>query len=312
MFQETAAELAAVGESVYTPDPDGFTRGLVRSLEARVEANPAALAAIQTGEVTLGFLGRSHIGDVLCISSILEPLRKAHGIDVYTVRHRSTRTLLESDRHLAGFRNKNRLDLRPLLLGTGHVIQRLHRAFGLTVPVYPRPSITLSTHELEWALEVARRASAGGPLAVLSTGSLTDRCHFQDRASLPRWLGPLTNNYTVVQPLVTRPETLTDVLAMQPDHIEQWRPDTPLPGCLHIRDLPLRLYLALVSVTDLYVGPNSAGAHAAAAFDIPALVLLPRSGYPVVPELPDLWTDPQENSRHESYLYPQHGFLHVS
>jgi ADP-heptose:LPS heptosyltransferase len=69
----------------------------------------------------------------------------------------------------------------------------------------------------------------------------------------------------------------------------------------------VRQFFAMFSVADFYLGPNSSGAHLAAAFDIPAVIVLNSKQYRSLPTFPDRIEG--NRWRHESFLYPFHSFL---
>ena len=79
------------------------------------------------------------------------------------------------------------------------------------------------------------------------------------------------------------------------------------PLLLVLENIDVRAFLAIFSVADLYLGPNAAGAHVAAAFDVPSIVILNQAQYAQLPSFPDSIDGNQW--RHESFLYPYHCFL---
>lgn len=270
---------------------------------------PVDYETVREAGVSLGFLGLSHLGDVLCSSTLPRKIKETHGVDVFFVRHRSTINFLMHNPFVSGFRNEGRIALKDLARGTGHIIQKLERSFGVPLEPFPRPEIYLSDDEHAFAWKVRATLPRDRPLAVICTNSITDNMAGGTANYWRRWAEILGQRYCVVQPALTTIEPLEEVVRLSDVNRSAWRPDEPLDNCYVLENLRCRQFLSLFSVADFYLGPNSGGAHAAAAFDIPSLVILPRRQYPHPPNFPDRIQGARW--RHESFLYPQHDFLHV-
>ena len=259
-------------------------------------------------EVVLSFLGRSHLGDVLCMTPLLRKLKEAYDCRVSIVRHRSTYKVLENNPYVSRFFNDNRISLAECARGPGHMIQKLERYFGLEVSFRPKPEVYLSPQESHWAWQIRSMLPRNRPIAIVSMNSVTDNRVASNRNfEWQRWIDALSQRFIVVQPALTRIEPLEEVVRMHESHRRVWMPDQILDNVFVMENLDTRKFMALFSIADLYVGPNSSGAHLAAAFDVPALVVLNRRQYRSRIRFPDRITD--NHWRHESFLYPYHSFI---
>lgn len=294
---------------VASPDAEAFWRGHQSLLENRIPLTPEQSAfndSLRGGEITLGFLGRSHLGDVLCTTPLLRQLSTELNCRVYSARHRSTYKVFENNPHLAGFRNDDRVTLRPS--GIGHMVQRLQHRFGLRIEPFPRGEVFLSPDELAWAWSIRAMLPRNRPVAVVSVGSRTDNHYVPTKSLLwQEWIDILSRRYTVIQAAVTNVQRLEETARLDADAIRAWRPDAVMDNCLVLENLTTRQFFALFSLADLFLGTNTGSLHAAAALSVPCLVALPQRKYPALPTFPNpasssIWT-------HETFLYPQHTYL---
>lgn len=70
-------------------------------------------------------------------------------------------------------------------------------------------------------------------------------------------------------------------------------------------NLTPRQFLAMFSIADFYLGTNAGGAHAAAAFDVPAFVILNSKTAPDRLRFPNPGAEQHDL---ESFLHPRHWF----
>lgn len=306
-LEAAASLLRQTGDRVLCLSTDEFWRSF-----EKVADEPApgcsALEGARDGEIVLGFLGRSHLGDVVCMSRLVRLLTTAYRCRVLVVRHRSVYTVLENNPFLAGYRNEARIPLSQCARGTGHMIQKLERSFGLEVDPFPRGEIYLSHEELQWAWKMRAVFPRRRPLALVSVSSITDnRIAPTADSKWQRWVHALTREFTVVQLALTDIRRLEETVRLHEINKETWRPGPILDDCLVLENLSTREFFAMFAVADLYLGPNSGGAHVAAAFHVPSIIVLSERQYGRSPSFPDR----VEGSRwrHESFLYPYHWFL---
>jgi hypothetical protein len=207
--------------------------------------------AVPRGAVVLGRFGAGRLGDTLCTSPLPRLIRAARGSPVYVQDDPVIRAVFAANPHVAGFVAGPVPGLESRIRGEGHVIQRLQQGLGLAVEPLPRPEVYLTAAERAWAAAERAKWPAGRPACVLSTAALTDS---GNAARVDWWsvVELLGRWFTVVQPVVS---------------------EAPMPGTIAYRDLPVRLYMALVAQADYFVGATSGGSHVAAAFDVPALVV---------------------------------------
>jgi len=187
--------------------------------------------------------------------------------------------------------------------GHGHVVQRLCRGFGLPVSEQPKGELYLTEEERLWACDQRAKLGADKPVCIISTRAITDASRFR----FFHWEAlaeTLSESYTLVHPVLTCPQQYTKDVPAVARLQSQWENESILPNAIVYRDLPVRRYIALFSAADLFCGPTSGGTHIAAAFNLPAFVILWE-------KLADSLSFPcqDQNICTESFLYPQHKFL---
>jgi hypothetical protein len=225
-------------------------------------------------------------------------------LTVKVTEHPSTRAVFANNPFVSGYSVLRGFSLLAWRQGTGHVIQQLQRGLGVAVSDPPRPEIFLSRQERAWAATwLAENVPAGRKVCVLSPGALKTAGYYAgvawDQVSLA-----LQEEYAVVQPVLSaRP-----VDAGQPRRPsrERRRHEGQTSGAISPVDLPTRHYLALVAAADLLVGGLSGGAHVAAAFHVPAIIV-------VWPELASRIKFPVPGwGIGEQFAYPTQGHLSTS
>ncbi|MEE9187651.1 MAG: hypothetical protein V3U10_06375, partial [Bacteroidota bacterium] len=137
--------------TVVRPDPDAYWSASQELLADVSQSRFDGIDELKDGKIVLGFYCRSHIGDVLCTSTLPRKLVEKYGCRVLVVRHRSTHNLFANNPYVSGFRNVGRIPLTECLAGPGHFIQKLERFFCLPTDPYPRPEVYLSHDESKWA-----------------------------------------------------------------------------------------------------------------------------------------------------------------
>lgn len=287
------------------PDPDSYWPAWAHD-DSGNSACVEALRALEGGEITLGFYAMSHIGDVLCMSGLPRKLSMRFGCKVYSVRHRSTYSLLANNPHLAGYRNTDRIALGNCLAGPGHIIQKLERFFGLPVDPIPKPEVHLTDKESKWAWEIRRMLPRNRPVVLVCANSVTDgHVDAFGRFGWQRWIDRLGESLTVVQLALTDLKAYEQIAVMSARHRSRWQRDRIHDNCFVLENLSPRMLVAIFSVADFYLGTNAGGAHLAAAFNIPSVVVLNRrfSAERLRFPNPDL-----SSHTAESFLYPQHTF----
>jgi ADP-heptose:LPS heptosyltransferase len=291
--------------TIVKPEP---AVALARMEQARASGHVLDRVAVRRlwhRRIVLGRFSAAHVGDTICTSSLARKLTEKYSCRVYVVMHRCTVRVFQNNPFVVGFLKSRGVRLGRLATGQGHLVHRLERFFGLPMSVCPRGEIYLSQEEIAWAKEFRAKLPNDRPVAVLSAGSITDSAWGRRGVrSWPELVDDLATVFTIVQPVVTRMETLCETIVniRRPD---QWIPETRLEGCHIIENPTFRCFLALLSIADLFVGQNSGGAHAAAALGIPAVIVLDRSRYS--PE--GLFRQHQKFWRNEDFLYPQHSFV---
>ena len=244
----------------------------------------------------------------LCMSPLIRKLTDTYQCRVSIVRHRSTYRVLEGNPYLSRYFNDNRISIGECVRGPGHMIQKLERHFGLEISCRPKPEVYLSPEESHWAWQIKAMLPQNRPIAIVCMNSVTDnRIARTDRLNWQSWVDALDERFTVVQPALTKVETLEEIVRLHESHRSAWRPDHILDNCFVLKNLDTRKFMALFSIADLYLGPNSGGAHLAAAFDVPAFVVLNAKQYKTGLTFPDRISG--NHWRHESFLYPYHNFL---
>jgi hypothetical protein len=270
---DLCGRLASAGLEVVRPDLTGYADRLCeiqQSAHDHIELPP--------GDVALGFCYGGHLGDTLCTTPLVQPLRDA-GHTVYVVRHHHTIPVF------AGFgmqhRNNGRLRLNPPgALGPGHVIQRLQRWFGFPEEPYPRPDIRIDPEETAWATEYCREMPR--PIILASTGTISNGNEYP---TMPwaAWGAVLADGGTVVQCIAADTDPL-------------------IPAARMATDLSARQWFALFGQASAYVGTWAAGIHCAAAFGLEALVMTQSAVDP------RRFVFPLPVAHIVTFLYPQHAY----
>ncbi|MCC7481757.1 MAG: hypothetical protein IT541_09575 [Hyphomicrobiales bacterium] len=267
--------------------------------------NPS-LTNMSGKHVVIGLLSGSHLGDVLCTTPLPRLLAERYGWEIRITEHRSTRGVFVNNPHIAGFQDIPGEPLYPRLRGRGHVIQRLQQGFGLPVDPWPQPELYLDEREIQWAKEEQRRWPQDRPACIISTRVLTDMGHFNfDQVDWAALAEEWSRHCTIVQPVMTHAGLYQDQIAMLAvGDVPTWRSETILPGAIVYRDLSLRQYLSLFAVADYFCGGTSGGAHVAAAFRCPSLIIV---WHKLLAQLSFPFRGPHLSTG--SFLYPQHHFL---
>jgi ADP-heptose:LPS heptosyltransferase len=300
-------DLEREGCQVVRADPDRYWQQhvqLERDSKPFVGMYPH-LESLHDADVVLGFLGGFHLGDIVCVTSLVRMLALERQCRVYVVRHRGSYKVFENNPHLKGFRNEGRMSLNEITRGPGHIIQKLTRAFGLPLQPIPRGEIHLSDAEQKWAWSMRASLPRNRPVAVVCAGSVTDNTVMPTQSL--EWqtcVNILARYFTVIQIVVTRMSVLEEVMRPLPGHVASFRPDRILDNCFVLENLPARHFFSVFSIASLFVGTNTGSAHVAAAFSVPSIVLLGSRKYPKPPVFPD-----SSRWHHESFLYPQHSFV---
>lgn len=302
--------LRAAGEAVIRPCMTEFWAGTQQLRSEPRHRRYDGLETLDGGEIVLGFLGRCHMGDVVCVSGLVRRLKEQYRCRVHCVRHRATYAVLAENPYLDGFRNDPRVSLTDAVAGSGNMIQRLERFFDLPVSAFPRGELYLSEAELQWAWQFRGMLPRSRPLAVMSAGAITDFAAMPgDRARWQRWIELLSETHTVVQPAVTDLRCLEQVTRLPTGYANSWRPDHIYDNCIILENLPIRQFFALFAVAGLFLGTNTGSMHVAAAMGVPALVVLSRQKYGDAPVFPE--PGQARGWRHQTFLYPYHSFLMV-
>lgn len=262
---------------------------------------------LRDGTVVLGFYCRSHIGDVLCTSTLPRKLVEKYGCRVFVVRHRSTHNLFANNPYVSGFRNVGRIHLTECLVGPGHFIQKLERFFCLPIDPYPRPEVYLSHDESKWAWEIRQMLPRNKPVVLVCTRSVTDSNDGSfTTARWQAWVDLLGQQATVVQLALTAVAAYEKAVFLRDDNRRRFHVESVLDNCFVLQNLTPRQFVAVFSVADGYFGTNSGGSHVAAAFDVPSIVVLNSVTNPERLRFPNPYPA-QRNP--ESFLYPQHSFV---
>lgn len=291
-------------------DHDGFWKShaqLVRESEALAGKYPE-VEELRDREVVLGFLGRSHVGDVICASSLARLLATERNCRVLSVRHRSTYKVLENNPHISGYCNAGRIALSSYISGPGQISQKLNRSFGFAPDPFIRGDLFLSDDELKWAWAVRNMLPRNRPVAIVIAGSRTDN-HAVPTADLQwqRWIDVIGRRFTVVQVAVTKFSCLEETARLTEGDKRAWRPDQILDNCILLENISARQFFAVFAIADMFVGRNTAGMHVAAAMQVPSLIVLSKRRYPRFPTFPENIHPP--SWKHESFFYPYHNFL---
>lgn len=245
------------------------------------------LAVGEDDEVALGFLGRSWAREALCMTALPRALVEQYGCRVSVVRHRSTYFAMKNNPALAGFRNEELMRMAPHDVGVGHMIQRLQCSVGIPIAHVPRPEVYLTQEEEEWAWKVRSvfPRDIGVALIVTPPGRI-------DTSLWRNLVRIIRRRFTPVQLVVSQAKCTEEVLPLNERSRHKWRPHQVLDGVMVLENLTARQFLALFAVADALVSSTSGATHAAAAFDVPTLVVTDES---------ELVASP--------YRYPQHSYL---
>jgi hypothetical protein len=201
--------------------------------------------------------------------------------------HPMSRAVFTANPFVAGFTPNRTISLDAIQTGDGHIVQRLMQGLNLPLQAAPGAEVYLTPSERAWAQRVRRRWPRRKPICILSSGGISDRgnleCVQWDALALC-----LSRHYTVVQPAIT---------------------ESVVAGAIPCRNLSVRQYLSLFSVADLFVGGTSGGSHAAAAFGVPAVVVIwealrEKLRFPIVGPVTASDLDWKA-----AYLYPHHWFV---
>lgn len=238
------------------------------------------------GATRLGTYSREHLGDALCTSPLPRMLWEQTGRGAYVPDHPTARAVFRQNPYVSGYLPGG-APLCRLARGHGHVIQRIVQALELPLPTRPRPEIYLSPDERRWARRVRRELAGRRRMCILSTGAMTDAGNLA-RVDWSAAAGALGRRHVVVQPVVREPVAR---------------------GATALRGLTLRRYMALIAEADLFVGGTSGGSHVAAAFDVPAIIVVWRelhreARFPVA-----AGGEAGELRFKASFLYPHHALL---
>ena len=178
----------------------------------------------------------------------------------------------------------------------------------MTLDPFPRPEVYLSDKEFEWAVGIRSMLPRNQPVALVCSNSVTDNCVARTgELAWQEWVNILAKRFTIVHLAVTRLSVIEEAVRLHPRHRDAWRPEQILDNCFVLENLPTRRFFAAFSIGDFFFGPNSAGSHLAAAFDIPSLVVLNSAQYADFPTFPDVIH--KNHWKHESFLYPYQSFL---
>jgi hypothetical protein len=267
--------------------------------------NQAESRVTNTGNAPALVLGKfsvGHLGDVLCMTPLPRLLRAHLGLRVRIADAPVLRHVLANNPYIDGFVPAAGIPLHDRMRGFGHLIQRLQQGFGLPHDPIPRPEIYLSSEETEWARQERARWPAGKPACILSTRVITEARHTLgvDWPALGR---SLARRYTLIQPVLTGVTPYQQQVDPRMPAGE-WKADERVPSAVVYEDLPLRRFLALFSVADCFCGGMSGGSHAAAAFDLPSLIVIWR-GLAAEMKFPIS----AQGMSPLVFLYPQHHFV---
>lgn len=247
----------------------------------------------------LGLVAAAHLGDTLCTSTLPRQVYQEYGVQACVADHECTRTVFANNPHVKEFISFGTICLK--LKPSGHLIQRFQSFYDVRVERIPRPDIYLSEQERAWAQSEKSRWPSGLPICLLSPQSISDRWFFAD-VDWGAIIAALAERCTVVQPVLAT----SDVYREQLKNTMYSHETGNRYGLVFYEDLTLRQYMALFTVVDAFCGVTSGGAHVAAAFDVPAMILVwdylaKQIQFPSIK--PGFHTC--------NFLYPQHNFLAV-
>lgn len=213
------------------------------------------LPPITAARITLGPLGNGHLGDVLCTSPLPRLLTLHRKVVVQITDHPMLRDVFKCNPYVAGIGTGPTILPGQSATGDGHVLQRVLQGLELPLDPHVKPEVYLDPLERKWAAEERRRYTLDKPICLVSAGAITDRGNL-NQVDWPSVVQVLNQRYTVLQAV----------------HLE-----AEIPGAVVYSDLPLRKYMALFSVADCFFGGTSGGSHLAAAFEVPAVVVIWRA-----------------------------------
>lgn len=258
-------------------------------------------------ELTLSGCYATHLGDTLCMTPLPRLLSVAYGTRVYLSDEPIHRAVFANNPYVAGFRKTRGIRLHHRLRGSGHLLQRFQRRFGLLVEGVPRPELYLSDAEIQWAIGQRKKWPVDRPTCILSTRAIAEASRYRNidwPAIGAAWL----EFCTLVQPVMSSPAVYqNEIVKPSGEHRNSWRPAEVVPGAIIYRDLALRQYISLFHVADHFCGGSSGGSHVAAAFGLPSLIV-------IWPEIFQTLRFPQRSRgfSEDMFLYPQHGFINMA
>lgn len=250
----------------------------------------------------VGLLYGARLGDTIITSGIPERLNREQGLEVTVVHYPTTLQVFAHNPHVTGYLTGGRIDYGTPD-GIGHLIQRVERFLGLEPEPWPRGRLHFNQQELLRASALREHVvveQRSQRLALVSTAATT---HLGEYAWVP-WVRVVATlrsaGYAVVHTALCSGRRLSDLMRIPPD----LPADPVIDGAFRVEDLPCRDFLALLATADLAVVTASGSSHAAAASDVPAVVLWPQargfsqfrppvSGYP----------------GRLAWLYPQHAHI---
>jgi ADP-heptose:LPS heptosyltransferase len=250
--------------------------------------------------VVLGKFLANFLGDVICTSMLPRQLTQHFGSDVWVAAGLTHRAVFDNNPYVRGIAEEGGIDLTGKLNGFGHTIQRLQQGFGLSIDAVPRPELYLSEQEKTWAQEQRAQWPQGKPVCLLCTQVRSEGRQMRS-TKWSKVCALLARDCTVIQPVLVRGRRRYEgqfTIGASP----AVRQEVPIAsGAVVYENLPKRLYLTLFSVADVFCGGPSSGSHAAAAFDLPSMIVLyqklkDKGQFPN----PGHWIAP------EAFLYPQH------
>ncbi len=223
-------------------------------------------------EIVLGTYGAGHLGDILCSTPLVRQLKQVYSCDVYLHETALSRAIFANNPYLAGFKSFTGTPLKTIARGHGHLSQRLFQGFELPLEAKPKPDLFFTVDELRWARLQRATWGQGRQICIMLPHALTDRDHLTrvDWTAVGEAIG---RHYAVFQPVLSSAGTYqSQGGTLYPG--QSWPKQVMLPNARIYRDLPLRQFLALFTIADLYVGGPSGGSHVAAALDIPSINIL--------------------------------------
>jgi len=225
-------------------------------------------------------LARAHLGDVLCTTPLPRMLCE-QGIKPYITKHPMTLAVFKNNPYISGFAKGRRIYPHWKAGSSGLMLERVARWFDLPADVNPTPEVYLDSAEQSWAERERKNWPLDRRVCILSCGATTDK----SRLDIVDWqyvAKTMAERYTVIQPVLS---------------------ERPLPGCIAYRGLDVRQYMSLFSVADFFFGGTSGGSHVAAAFGLPAAIVVWRA------LLRQIHFPARRRHFKAAFLYPQHSFV---